>query len=62
MNARAAAVQEAADRSAALQRQVEREAAQQEAAYGRMSDRERMRGIVYEPIPDRLPENGRTKP
>jgi hypothetical protein len=40
---------------------VEREAAQQEAAYGRMSDQERMRGIVYDPIP-RLPENERTKP
>ena len=62
VNARAAAVQEAADHSAALQRQVEREAAQQEAAYSRMSDQERMRGIVYEPIPDRLPENERTKP
>lgn len=52
----------AAARSAALQRQVEREAAQQEAAYGRMSDQERMRGIVYEPAPDKLPENERTKP
>ena len=61
MNARAAAVQEAAARSTALQRQVEREAAQQEAAYSRMSDQERMRGIVYDPIP-RLPENERTKP
>ena len=62
VNARAAAVQEAADHSAALQRQVEREAAQQEAAYSRMSDQERLCGIVYEPISDRLPENERTKP
>ena len=61
LSVRAAAVQEAAARSAALQRQVEREAAQQEAAYGRMSDQERMRGIVYDPIP-RLLENERTKP
>ena len=62
VSARAAVVQEAAVRSAALQRQVEREAAQQEAAYSRMSDQERIRGIVYEPAPDRLPENERIKP
>ena len=58
MNARAAAVQEAADRSAALQRQVEHEAAQQEAAYSRMSDQERMRGIVYDPIQGYLKTKG----
>ena len=44
------------------QQQADREATQWEAAYSRMSDQERMRGIVYEPISDRLPETGRTKP
>ena len=52
----------ATERMAALQRQADQEAAQWEAAYSRMSDQERMRGIVYEPIPDRLPETERTKP
>ena len=50
------------DRMAALQQQADREATQWEAAYSRMSDQERMRGIVYEPVSDRLPETGRTKP
>ena len=52
----------ATDRMAALQQQADREATQWEAAYSRMSDQERMRGIVYEPVSDRLPETGRTKP
>lgn len=52
----------ATERMAALQRQADQEATQWEAAYSRMSDQERMRGIVYEPITDRLPETERIKP
>lgn len=52
----------ATDRMAALQQQADREATQWEAAYSHMSDQERMSGIVYEPVSDRLPETGRTKP
>lgn len=52
----------ATDRMAALQQQADREATQWEAVYSRMSDQERMSGIVYEPITDRLPETERVKP
>lgn len=34
----------------ALRRQIERETAEQAAIYENMSDDERMRGIVYEPV------------
>ena len=40
----------AAARLAAKERQAESEAAEAAAVYGRMSDDERMRGIVYEPV------------
>ena len=52
----------ASERMAASQRQADQEAAQWEAAYSRMSDQEGMRGIVYGPIPGRLPDTERTQP
>lgn len=44
-----AAGQEPAGLMAAKQRQADREAAAWEAVYGRMSDAERMHGVVLEP-------------
>jgi len=40
----------AAARLAAKERQAESEAAEAVAVYERMSDQERMRGIVYDPV------------
>ena len=40
----------AAARLAAKERQAESEAAEVAAVYGRMSDQERMRGVVLEPV------------